>query len=375
MTVLKRFISNNTALNALVLTSLALAAAACSVTVSDDRGKNESSENNSSEDSDAMAMPAGTNAAAKVTLPAELIATDRNAEVSPNEKSAKHSPSVGDDSKTTKISLECVDNARHDQDAARENDASLVMAEVIIKAELREVVGASGIESKAVASLQHAVRCRDFILSLQNLPIGKPMLLGATIGNQLGAFSGQTKQFTFNGEKMVHLSLKLNPIESGTDAIVDVSFETPSAPIPLPAPVTPSSIQILKLLFTGQDAVTLNQILSRIAPHTRSVQLSRLNDTEHHTTVRYGEVSCIMISKRCELNGRPLVAAVSEPIINALSKSSISLIQDKTTVAVHELVCHRIAIKNDQQSPVNERTMCYGTPGVAPKSKDRYTIQ
>ena len=373
MLVLKRSIGSDAVLKValnIALAGMALGAAGCSVKVTDDTGTTDSSEYNASDNSNAMGLPPGTNAAAKVTLPAELIATARNAEGSPKGKSANRSRIMIDEAKTTKISLECVDHGQRDRLRTKKHDADSDMAGVHVSVGLIEVNGTGEArETDSIASLEKEVTCVDFVLSLQNLPVGKTMSLGAIIGNQLGAFSGQTEQFKFDGEKMVHLALKLKPSDSGTDAIVDVSFETP-----LP-PSSAHSIRIVNELLRGEDAETLNKILLKNAPNSKKIEVSRLWNTERHTMVQFGEVSCVMISKRCTLNGVALVAADSVAAYNALSKSSQSLIQDKTKIAVHALTCSTITRQKDLQAPAEETKFCNGIPGIGPELDGRVTIQ
>ena len=373
MLVLKRSIGGGVALKAalnIALTGLALGAAGCSVTVTDDTGTMDSSEYNTSENSNALAMPPGTNAAAKITLPMELISSDRS-----NGGLAGKTSEVGifpDEATPTKISLGCVPKSPNARDGA------LVMGQVNVDAELLEVVGASDTETKVLASLQRGVRCADFVLSMQNLPVGKTLIFAATIGNQLGAFSGQTEPFVFKGQETLHLALKMKPVPTGADAIVDVSFDTPSGGQVVNRHDRRDrrhGIQILKQLFQGQAAVGLNQILLKNAPDSKKTELCRRDNTECYSLIRYGSARCIMITKQCTLNGTALVEAESASLYDALSKSSASLIQNKTQIAVHALMCQTIKRQKDLQAPAEETTFCYGIPGIGPELDGRVTIQ
>ncbi len=373
MLVLKRSIGSDVALKAalnIALTGLVAISTACSVAVTDDTGTMASSEYNASDNSNAMAMPPGTNAAAKITLPMELIASDRS-----NGGMAGKTSEVGifpDEATPTKISLGCVPKSPNARDGA------LVMGQVNVDAELLEVVGASDTETKVVASLQRGVRCADFVLSMQNLPVGKNLVFAATIGNQLGAFSGQTEPFTFNGIETLHLVLKMKPVPTGADAVVDVSFDTPSGGQVVNQHDRRDrrhGMQILKQLFQGQAAVNLNQILLKNAPDSKKTELCRRDNTECHSLIRYGSASCIMINKQCTLNGTAMVEAESASFYDALSKASLSLIQDKTKIAVHALMCQTIKRQKDPQAPAEEATFCYGIPGIGPELDGRVTIQ
>lgn len=373
MLVLKRSIGSGVALKAalnIALTGLVTISTACSVTVTDDTGTMDSSEYNASDNSNAMAMPPGTNAAAKITLPMELIASDRG-----NGGMAGKTSEVGifpDEATPTKISLGCVPKSPNARDGA------LVMGQVNVDAELLEVVGASDAETKVVASLQRGVRCADFVLSMQNLPVGKTLIFAATIGNQLGAFSGQTEPFVFKGQETLHLALKMKPVPTGADAIVDVSFDTPSGGQVVNRHDRRDrrhGMQILKLLFKEQAAVNLNQILLKNAPDSKKTELCRRDNTECHSLIRYGSARCIMITKQCTLNGTALVEAESASLYDALSKSSASLIQNKTQIAVHALMCQTIKRQKDPLTPAEEATFCYGIPGIGPELDGRITIQ
>jgi len=374
MLVLKRSIGGGVALKAalnIALTGLALGTAGCSVTVTDDTGTTDSSEYNTSDNSNAMAMPPGTNAAARITLPMELIATGRHAEGSLKGQSAKRSPAINvDEAKTTKISLECVGDAQRDPRRIFKHEADSDMAGVHVSLGLIGVnETGEAKENDFIASLSQEVECVEFVVSLQNLPVGKTMQLGALIGNQLGVFSGRTKQFTFDGAKMVYLALKMKPDESGTGAIVDVSFEAPSAPL------SAHSIRIVKELLRGKDAETLNKILLKNAPDSKKRELSRRGNTERYTIVQYGEVSCVMISNRCTLNGVALVTPDSVAVFDALLKASQSLIQDRTRIAVHALGCITTTRQKDPQTIPEETTFCHGIPGIGPELDGRVTIQ
>ena len=368
MLVFNRLIARDAALKGalkVAITGLALGTASCAAPVTDDTGTMASSEYNASENSNAMTMPAGTNATARVLLPMELIASDRT-----RGGSTRKSDEVQiapDQGTPTKISLGC--------EAQNVRGEALVMGQVNVNAELLEISGTNDVESKVITSIQRGVRCVDFVLSLQNLPVGKTLVFGATIGNQLGALSGQTEPFTFNGHETLHLALKMKPVPAGADAVVDVSFDIPSNGQFVNQHNRRHGMQIIKQLFKGQAAVTLDQILLKNAPDSKKIELCRRDNTECHSMIRYGAASCVMISKECTLNGTALAEAESAALYDALSKSSSSLIQDKTRIAVHALMCRTIKIQKDLQDAAEEATSCYGIPGVAPAMDGRITIQ
>lgn len=193
------------------LTLLLVTAGACSKEVTQLQNGQEPAPANTSDNSNALLMPAGTNAAAAVGLPAELVSFDTSAA-----KSTPFRADIYPNDKSPKISLDCA-AVKH----ARIKNIRFVT-------QLIKIVSAT--ETNVIAEGHFDPACKDLVLSVQNLPKEKNLKLVALIGNDKVRFRGETEQFIFDGTQTSRLSLKMMRAQTNADAIITVEFEHPIPP-------------------------------------------------------------------------------------------------------------------------------------------------